>query len=78
MSDVSDEALLREFTERAVTWDSPVGADAKKANRIFDRLHALAKDLNPAPTGAIEPRNGDSTRFPSPAGLQRLPVTPLN
>jgi Domain of unknown function (DUF2019) len=48
---MNDDAMLSEFTESAVAWDSLVGSDAKKANRIFDRLHALAKELRQTPSG---------------------------
>jgi hypothetical protein len=51
MSDVNDEVLLSEFADGAATWDSLVGDDAKNANRIFDRLHALAKELRRTPAG---------------------------
>lgn len=51
MTDVNEDALLSEFAEGAATWDSLVGADAKQANRIFDRLHALAKELRQTPAG---------------------------
>lgn len=51
MTDANEDALLSEFTESAIAWDSLVGADAKKANRIFDRLHALAKDLRHTAAG---------------------------
>lgn len=51
MTERIEDALLSEFTESAVVWDSLVGSDAKKANRIFDRLHTLAKDLRQTPAG---------------------------
>lgn len=44
-------ALLEEFAEVGVAWDLLVGVDAKKANRIFDPLHALAKELRQTPAG---------------------------
>lgn len=51
MTDVDVAALLSEFAEGATTWDSLVGSDAKRANRVFDRPHALAKELRQAPAG---------------------------
>ncbi len=51
MTDVDTAALISEFAEGAAMWDSLVGSDAKQANRIFDRLHALAKELRQAPAG---------------------------
>lgn len=51
MTDFNEDALLSEFAESAVAWDLLVGHDAKKANRIFDRLHALAKQLRQTPAG---------------------------
>lgn len=53
MTDVDVAALLSEFAEGAATWDSLVGGDAKRANRVFDRLHALAKELRQAPAGRV-------------------------
>ncbi|MFT4030053.1 MAG: DUF2019 domain-containing protein [Protaetiibacter sp.] len=48
---MTDDAILSEFAESAVAWDSLVGGDAKKANRVFDRLHVLAKSLRQTPDG---------------------------
>jgi hypothetical protein len=51
MTDSNEVALLGEFAEDATAWDSLVGGDARKANHIFDRLHALAKELRQTPAG---------------------------
>ncbi|MBO0813480.1 MAG: DUF2019 domain-containing protein [Microlunatus sp.] len=51
MTDINEDALLGEFAERAAAWDSIVGTDSKKANRIFDQVHALAKKLRQTPAG---------------------------
>jgi hypothetical protein len=51
VTNVDVAASLTEFAEGAATWDSLVGSDAKRANRVFDRLHALAKELRQAPAG---------------------------
>ena len=51
MSDVRATALLRDFAEEAARWHSLVGDDAETANRIFDRLHAVAKELRRTPAG---------------------------
>jgi hypothetical protein len=51
MNDLNEEVLLSEFAESAVAWDSLVGRDAKRANRLFDRLHTLAKVLRQSSAG---------------------------
>lgn len=53
MTDVDEEALLVQFAESAAAWDSLVGSDATSANRIFDRLHALAKALRATAAGRV-------------------------
>lgn len=51
MTETNEDALLSEYTKGAVTWDSLVGDDATKANRVFHRLHQLAKELRKTPHG---------------------------
>ena len=43
MSDTN--ALLSEYEELAVAWDSETNAG--KANKIFDRIHSIALQLRP-------------------------------
>jgi HEAT repeat protein len=43
------QALLASYLDLAVAWDGE--RQAKAANRIFDRLHAIALQLRPLETG---------------------------
>lgn len=51
MSDSELELLLGRYTNDEVAWDAAVGTDATRANKVFDRLHLMAKDLGQTPSG---------------------------
>lgn len=51
MTDVNADVLLSEFANSALAWNSLVGSDATRANRIFDRLHVVAKELRKTAAG---------------------------
>ena len=60
----SGEQLADEFRDSIVLWDSLVETDAKSANALFDRIHAIAKRLRTTPGGqlAMERLTGDDSR----------------
>lgn len=48
-----EEELIHELRAKATQWDSLVGSDAKRANVLFDRVHAIVKLLRGNPRGRL-------------------------